>query len=91
MAKETIYEKISDTEFKEIIAVAPVENTGTLDDLIANEKDIIDGISNNENQVIFLNQELVKIRAKITKVRALGVKTEQEIADEEEHNNEEEE
>lgn len=82
MSQETIYEKISDTEFKEVTPVAPVENTGTLDDLIANEKDIVEGISNNENQVIFLNQELVKIRAKITAVKALGVKTSKEIEDE---------
>lgn len=76
------YEKISETEFKEITDQSPVEKVKTLEDLFTEEQSLIDGISNNENQVIFLNQELVKIRAKIVEVKNLGVKTVQEVIDE---------
>ena len=73
------YEKISDTEYKEIKPQPPLEEITTLDALIENRKSIIDGLENNKEQVIFLTNALAEIDAKNLTFRALGVKTEDEL------------
>lgn len=65
---EIQYIKVSDTEFKEIV---PMEKMATLDDLI-NLRDAALKRVNSEQAVVD------QLDAKITAVRALGVKTEEE-------------
>lgn len=71
---ENTFEKISETEFKEIIKPEPIEVIQTLDDLIVKKNELESGIKNNEDQIIFMNAELVKTNDKIAKVKLLGVK-----------------
>lgn len=79
----TTYEKVSETEYKEIKPQPPIEEVSTLDALLADEASISAGLENNKAQVIYLTGALAEIRAKIATVRALGVKTQDEIIEEE--------
>jgi len=76
---EITYEKISDTKYKEIKPQPPIEEVATLDVLIEDRKSIADGLENNKEQVIFLTNALAEIDAKILTIKALGVKTKEEI------------
>lgn len=73
------YEKISETEYKEIKPQPPIEEVSTLDALLADEASIKAGLVNNQAQVIYLTNALADIRAKIAAIRALGVKTKDEV------------
>lgn len=69
---ETQYIKISETEFKEVVPQAPVENVATLDDLI-----ILRDAS--ERKVAAEQKTLDDLNVKILAVKALGVKTQEEV------------
>lgn len=75
---ETTYEKVSDTEYKEIKPQPPVEEIKSLDQLVAERVSIADGLENNKAQVIFLTSALSDLDSKILAIRALGVKTSDE-------------
>lgn len=75
----TTYEKVSETEYKEVVPQPPIEKVETLDTLLLDEASLANGLENNKAQVIYLTTALSDIRAKIAAVRALGVKTKDEI------------
>ena len=71
---ENEYVKISETEFKEIVQPEPIEVVQTLDDLLLQKKELENGIKVNQDQILFLQAELVKLEMKIASVKILGVK-----------------
>lgn len=79
----TTYEKVSETEYKKIIPQEPIEEVTTLDTLLVDEASIAAGLENNKSQVVYLTNALAEIRVQIATVRALGVKTQDEVIQEE--------
>lgn len=73
---ENTFEKISDTEFKEIIKQKPIEIVGTLDDLLVQKLNLEDAIKSNQDQIVFLQNELAALNIKILTVKNLGVSSE---------------
>jgi len=66
--ENVVLEKASDTTFKEIVQPTPTVTETSLDDLLRDETN--------------LDAALTAIRAKITAVRALGVKSTEEVENE---------
>lgn len=71
-------EKVNDTTVREVIPQEDIVLEKTLDEYLAEEANLIQGIVNNETQIVFMQGELTKLRKKITDAKALGVKTEAE-------------
>lgn len=76
---ESTYEKVSDTEYKEIKPQPPIEEVKSLDELIQDRASIAEGLANNQAQVEFLTTALEDIDNKILAIKALGVKTQDEV------------
>lgn len=72
-------EKINDTTFRETINQDPMIKEDTLDSVLSSLEEVNTGIKNNENQLVFLGEEKIRLEALIDQLRGLGLKTQEEI------------
>ena len=75
---ETI-KKISETEFEKVIPQPDLVVTKTLDELLAEQVSLEQGIQNNKDAIIFQTTKLNEVLKDIETVKGLGIKTQIEV------------
>lgn len=71
--------KISETEYEKAVPQPDLKIRRTLDDLLAEQASLSEGIKNNQDRILEQQAKLQKVLAEIEAVKGLGVKTSEEI------------